>query len=217
MDGLRGVALFFGGGLEEADSRAHLNERVDGHDGHIGLRLGVVHQVQIDQLLQLEVVRLHAVDDVREERGNVLANRHAGDDLEIGNEKKIITHSGERRKSHSVACQLTFLTASFFFSFLSLLSSDLSSKISPFLVVVKYLESVIPGESNTRSLERRLDNLIKTLHLEHAILIANRQVLDGCDRNHGHLRLRPPWAVTRTKKRIDQSTVAKKKSFVLLC
>lgn len=37
----------------------------------------------------------------------------------------------------------TFLTASFFFSFLSWLSSDLSSKISPFLVVVKYLESVI--------------------------------------------------------------------------
>lgn len=90
MDGLRGVAFFFGGGLEEADSRAHLNERVDGHDGHIGLRLGVVHQVQIDQLLQLEVVRLHAVDDVREERGNVLANRHAGDDLEIGNEKKLL-------------------------------------------------------------------------------------------------------------------------------
>lgn len=39
--------------------------------------------------------------------------------------------------------KLTFLTASRFFSFLSELSSDLSSKISPFLVVVKYFESVI--------------------------------------------------------------------------
>ena len=39
--------------------------------------------------------------------------------------------------------EITFLTASFFFSFLSLLSSDFNSNISPFFVVVKYLESVI--------------------------------------------------------------------------
>jgi hypothetical protein len=38
---------------------------------------------------------------------------------------------------------LAFFTASLFFSFLSLLSSDFSSNISPFFVVVKYLESVI--------------------------------------------------------------------------
>lgn len=37
----------------------------------------------------------------------------------------------------------TFLTASFFFSFLSLFNSDFNSNISPFLVVVKYFESVI--------------------------------------------------------------------------
>ena len=43
----------------------------------------------------------------------------------------------------TVMLAITFLTASFFFSFLSLLSSALSSKISPFFVVVKYLESVI--------------------------------------------------------------------------
>ena len=41
---------------------------------------------------------------------------------------------------------ITFLTASFFFSFLSLFNSDLSSNISPFLVVVKYFESVILKE-----------------------------------------------------------------------
>lgn len=39
--------------------------------------------------------------------------------------------------------ELTFFTASFFFSFLSLFNSDFSSNISPFLVVVKYFESVI--------------------------------------------------------------------------
>ena len=38
---------------------------------------------------------------------------------------------------------MTFFTASLLRSFLSELSSDLSSNISPFLVVVKYLESVI--------------------------------------------------------------------------
>lgn len=44
---------------------------------------------------------------------------------------------------HFVCHFVTFLTASFFFSFLSLFNSDFSSKISPFLVVVKYFESVI--------------------------------------------------------------------------
>ena len=37
----------------------------------------------------------------------------------------------------------TFFTASRFFSFLSEFNSDFSSNISPFLVVVKYLESDI--------------------------------------------------------------------------
>ena len=32
---------------------AILDEGVDGHDGHIWLRLGVVHQVQVNKLLQL--------------------------------------------------------------------------------------------------------------------------------------------------------------------
>ena len=38
---------------------------------------------------------------------------------------------------------MTFFTASFFFSFRSEFNSALSSNISPFFVVVKYLESVI--------------------------------------------------------------------------
>jgi hypothetical protein len=51
--------------------RAVLDEGVDGHDGKVGLRLGVVHEVQIDELLELEVIRLHAVDDVGEEGADV--------------------------------------------------------------------------------------------------------------------------------------------------
>jgi hypothetical protein len=32
---------------------AILDESVDGHDGHVRLGLGVVHQVEVHQLLQL--------------------------------------------------------------------------------------------------------------------------------------------------------------------
>lgn len=45
----------------------HLHKGVDGHDGHVGLTLGIVHQVQVHQLLQLQVVRLHTVHHVGEE------------------------------------------------------------------------------------------------------------------------------------------------------
>lgn len=40
---------------------ARLHKAVDSHDGHVRLTLGVVHQVQIHQLLQLQVISLHAV------------------------------------------------------------------------------------------------------------------------------------------------------------
>ncbi len=56
---------------ERADERVRVlavaHERVHRHDGHVRLRLRVVHQVEVDQLLELEVVRLHAVHHVREE------------------------------------------------------------------------------------------------------------------------------------------------------
>ena len=45
----------------------HFDECVDGHDSHVGLALGVVHQVQVDKLLQFQVVGLHAVNHVREQ------------------------------------------------------------------------------------------------------------------------------------------------------
>ena len=60
---------------------AVLDEGVDGHDGHVRLTLGVVHQVEINQLLQFEVVRLHAVRDIRKESANIFANGHGRNDL----------------------------------------------------------------------------------------------------------------------------------------
>ena len=60
---------------------SNLGEGVDSQNGQVRLRLGVVHQVQVDQLLELQVVCLHAVDHIREEGADVLAHRHAGDNL----------------------------------------------------------------------------------------------------------------------------------------
>ena len=59
----------------------HLDERVDGHDRQVGVGLGVVDEVEVDELLHLDVVGAHAVDDVWEERVHVLAHRDGGDDL----------------------------------------------------------------------------------------------------------------------------------------
>ena len=61
--------------------QTRLHEGVDAHNGQVGLRLGIVYQIQIHQLLELQVVGLHAVDDVREQHADVLANRHGGYDL----------------------------------------------------------------------------------------------------------------------------------------
>lgn len=84
-----------------------LDEAVDGHDGHVWLALSIVHQVEVDQLLQLQIVCLHAVHHIREQRAesrvqsgfvkviqnvllnafrdsdlpNILANSHGSNDL----------------------------------------------------------------------------------------------------------------------------------------
>lgn len=47
---------------------SYLHEAVDSHDGHVRLALGVVHQVEIDQLLELQVIGLHAVNHVWKQR-----------------------------------------------------------------------------------------------------------------------------------------------------
>jgi hypothetical protein len=81
-----------------------LDECVDGQECQVGLALGIVDQIQVDQLLQLQVVcrrspkleyipyhtlkhfthiltGLDAVDDVCEKGGHILADGHVGDNL----------------------------------------------------------------------------------------------------------------------------------------
>lgn len=48
--------------------RSCLNKAVDSHDGHIWLTLGIVHQVQVHKLLELQVISLHAVHNIWEKR-----------------------------------------------------------------------------------------------------------------------------------------------------
>lgn len=65
----------------------YLHERVNSHNCHIRLALGVVHQIQINQLFKLKVVCLHAVDDIWEKGRNILADCHRGNHLK--NEKNV--------------------------------------------------------------------------------------------------------------------------------
>lgn len=46
---------------------AVLGEGVDGQDSEVWLRLCIVHEVKVDELLQLEVVSLHAVHHISKE------------------------------------------------------------------------------------------------------------------------------------------------------
>jgi len=54
---------------------------VDGHDGEVGFAFGVVDDVKVDKLFQLNACRLHAFDHVGEERRNVFADGHHCNDL----------------------------------------------------------------------------------------------------------------------------------------
>ncbi len=57
-----------------------LDERVDGEDDELRLRLGVVHEVEVDELLLFEVFGLHVFEHVWKETADVLADGHVGDD-----------------------------------------------------------------------------------------------------------------------------------------
>lgn len=49
------------------DKFTDLNKRVDSHDSHVRLTLSIVHEVQINKFLQLQIISLHAVDDIRKQ------------------------------------------------------------------------------------------------------------------------------------------------------
>lgn len=117
----------------------YLYEGVDCHDSHIWLTLGIVHQVEVNQLLQFQVVCLHAVDNIWEQSTGGETRYY----VTTASEWKVKCYTvlmwmsvtlfplAHLTSLPTVIEAMTFFTASFFFSFLSLFSSALSSKISP--------------------------------------------------------------------------------------
>lgn len=52
---------------KKAGEQTHLDKRIHSHDSHIGLTLGVIHQIEIYKFLEFKIVSLHAIDDVRKQ------------------------------------------------------------------------------------------------------------------------------------------------------
>lgn len=45
----------------------YLHKGVNSHDSHVRLTLGIVHQIEVDQLFQFQIVSLHAVHNIWEQ------------------------------------------------------------------------------------------------------------------------------------------------------
>jgi len=54
---------------------------VDGEQGEVGVGLGIVDNIEVDEFLKFHIGGLNAVHNVGEEHGDVLADGHVGDDL----------------------------------------------------------------------------------------------------------------------------------------
>ena len=112
----------------------HLDKGVHSHDGQVRLRLCVVDEVQVHQLLQLQVLCLHAIHNVREEHGHILAHSHP-----VNREGIMEPQAPRRAGGGGRVCRpqcklslfthaaITFLTESFFRDLSKLRSSSLSS------------------------------------------------------------------------------------------
>lgn len=111
----------------------YLHKCVNSHDSHVWLAFGIVHQVEVNQLFQFQVVRLHAVHNIWKQ------STARGTNCDVTSDKNIYTYihrmaifpAAHLTSLPTVIDAMTFFTASFFFSFLSLFSSALSSNISP--------------------------------------------------------------------------------------
>ena len=58
-------------GMQKQWRYVYLDKCIDCHNCHVRLWLGIVHEVQVHQLFQLQVVCLHTVDHIRKERTEI--------------------------------------------------------------------------------------------------------------------------------------------------
>ena len=57
------------------------NERLDSQKSQIRLFIGIVNEVEIDQLLHFDITLLHTVDNINEELGDILLDGHKSNNL----------------------------------------------------------------------------------------------------------------------------------------
>ena len=70
----------FGSSESCVSARTYLDKGVHCENHELRLCLGVVHEVEVDELLLLQILRLHVFEHVGKERRDVLADGHVGND-----------------------------------------------------------------------------------------------------------------------------------------
>lgn len=134
---------------------AHLHKSIDSKNGEIRLWLGVVHQIQVDKLLQLQVVGLHAIDNIGKQSAMNKRQRFPQSlaDMTVAPTSRLFRPSYSRSLSSLLLsfCHASHsaipLSARRFRLVWELWWGELADGTPylaiPFLVVVKYLASVI--------------------------------------------------------------------------
>ena len=59
------------GGLQYAIQMKYLDKSIHSHNSHVRLRFSIIHQVQIHQFFQLQIISLHTVHNIREQRTKI--------------------------------------------------------------------------------------------------------------------------------------------------
>ena len=120
----------------------HLDKGVHTHDGEVRLGLSIVDEVQVNQLFELQVVRLHAVDDVWKQHRDVFAHSHGSYDLLDGffllgpvQAAKVLLELMD------LACTTSTPSPVSKSHFEAVRTSGRAARASPFFVVAKYLLS----------------------------------------------------------------------------
>lgn len=88
---------------------AYLDKCIHSHYRHIRLWFSVIHQIQIHEFLQLQVIGLHTIHYIRKQRRHILANRHRSYDLESITYRGILLLINEKVYGYYLLHSLFFL------------------------------------------------------------------------------------------------------------
>ena len=60
----------------------NLDKSIDSNDGHVWLRFGIIHQIQVDKFFQFQIIRLHTIGHIRKKGRNIFTNCHRSNNLQ---------------------------------------------------------------------------------------------------------------------------------------